>query len=70
MLTVLVILAVLLVVVMAISLMGAGPSRIVRRRTIVERRPVRRRVVDEPVRERVVEEDTEADPPLTRRIVD
>jgi CHASE3 domain sensor protein len=70
MLTVLVILAVLLVVVMAISLMGAGPSRIVRRRTIVERRPVRRRVVDEPLRERVVEEDTEADPPLTRRIVD
>jgi CHASE3 domain sensor protein len=70
MLTVLVILAILLVVVMAISLMGAGPSRIVRRRTIVERRPVRRRVVDEPLRERVVEEDTEADPPLTRRIVD
>jgi hypothetical protein len=34
-LTVLIILAVVLVVVMAISLMGAGPSRVIRRRTIV-----------------------------------
>ena len=39
MLAVLIILAVVLVVVMAISLMGAGPSRVIRRRTIVERRP-------------------------------
>lgn len=51
---VLIILAVLLLVVIGMSLMGAGPSR-VRRRTVVER-PARRRVVEEPVRERVVEE--------------
>lgn len=51
---VLIILAVLLLVVIGMSLMGAGPSRI-RRRTVVER-PARRRVVEEPVRERVVEE--------------
>ena len=52
---ILIILAVVLVLVIGMSLMGAGPSR-VRRRTVVER-PVRRRVVEEPVvRERVVEE--------------
>jgi hypothetical protein len=49
---ILIILAVVLVLVMGMSLLGAGPSR-VRRRTVVER-PVRRRVVEEPVvRERV-----------------
>ncbi len=59
---VLIILAVILVLVMAFSMFGSGPSR-VRRRTIIER-PVRRRVVEEPVvRERVVE-----DPP--RRYVE
>ena len=52
---VLIILAVILVLVMAFSMFGSGPSR-VRRRTIMER-PVRRRVVEEPVvRERVVED--------------
>jgi hypothetical protein len=69
--TVLIILAVVLVLVMAFSLMGRGP---VRRRTIVERpaervveRPVEReRVVERPVeRERVVEE-----PRTTRRTVE
>ena len=60
---ILITLAVVLVLVMGLSLMGAGPSR-VRRRTVVER-PVRRRVVEEPVtRERVVEE------PPTRRVVE
>ena len=39
MLTVLIILAVVLVVVMGISMLGAGPSRVIRRRTVVERRP-------------------------------
>ena len=62
MLAVLIILAGVLVVVMAISLMGAGPSRVIRRRTIVERRPVTTR--------RVVEERTVAEPPATRRIVE
>ena len=61
MLAVLIILAVVLVVVMAISLMGAGPSRVIRRRTIVERRPVTRQVV---------EERTVAEPPATRRVVE
>jgi hypothetical protein len=60
-LAVLIILAVVLVVVMAISLMGAGPSRVIRRRTIVERRPVTRQVV---------EERTVAEPPATRRVVE
>ena len=69
MLTVLIILAVVLVVVMGISMLGAGPSRVIRRRTVVERRPtVTRRVVEEPadrvVEERVVEE------PTTRRVVE
>jgi hypothetical protein len=50
-----------LVVVMAISLMGAGPSRVIRRRTIVERRPVTRDLV---------EERTVAEPPATRRVVE
>lgn len=71
---VLIILAVILVLVMGMSLMGAGPSRIqrptvvqrpVRRRTVVEE-PVRERVVEGPVRERVVEER----PGTTRRYVD
>lgn len=53
---VLIILAVILVLVMAFSMFGSGPSR-VRRRTIIERPVRRRRVVDEPVaRERIVEE--------------
>jgi hypothetical protein len=60
-LAVLIILAVVLVVVMAISLMGAGPSRVIRRRTIVERRPVTRQLV---------EERTVAEPPATRRVVE
>lgn len=51
---VLIVLAVLLLLVIGMSLMGAGPSR-VRRRTVVERPVVRERVVEEPVRERVVE---------------
>ena len=60
---VLIILAVILVLVMAFSMFGSGPSR-VRRRTIIERPVRRRRVVEEPVvRERVVE-----DPP--RRVVE
>lgn len=64
--TVLIILAVVLVLVIGMSLMGAGPSRVyrrtvverpVRRRTVVEEPVVRERVVDEPaVGERVVEE--------------
>lgn len=71
---VLIILAVILVLIMGMSLMGAGPSRIqrrtvvespVRRRTVVEQ-PVRERVVDEPVRERAVEER----PGTSRRYVD
>ncbi len=56
--TVLIVLAVILVLVMALSAFGgAGPTR-VRRRTIVERpiRPVRRR--------RVVEEVVDDDPPV------
>jgi len=55
--TVLIILALVLVLVMAFSLMG-GPRRVMRR-TVVER-PVRR-VVEEPVevRERVVERPAE-----------
>ena len=61
MLAVLIILAVVLVVVMAISLMGPGPSRVIRRRTIVERRPVTRQLV---------EERTVAEPPATRRVVE
>jgi hypothetical protein len=69
-LTVLIILAVVLVVVMAISLMGAGPSRVIRRRTIVERRPATRRVVEEPVAEGVVEERVVDEPPATRRVVE
>ena len=61
---VLIILAVILVLVMAFSMFGSGPSR-VRRRTIIER-PVRRRVVEEPVvRERVVEE-----PVVRERVVE
>jgi len=53
---VLIILAVILVLVIGMSLMGAGPSRVYRR-TVVERPVRRRRVVEEPVvRERVVEE--------------
>ena len=56
MLAVLIILAVVLVVVMCLTLFGAGPSRVVRRRTIVQRRPVTRRVVEEPVTRRVVDE--------------
>jgi len=60
---ILIILAVVLVLVIGMSVMGAGPSRI-RRRTVVER-PVRRRVVEEPVtRERVVEE------PPNRRVAE
>ena len=71
MLTVLIILADVLVVVMAVSLMGAGPSRVIRRRTIVERRPtVTRRVVEEPVADRVVEERVVDEPPATRRVVE
>lgn len=71
---VLIILAVILVLIMGMSLMGAGPSRI-QRRTVVER-PVRRRtVVEEPVREHVVEEPArervvEERPGTTRRYVD
>ena len=61
MLAVLIILAVVLVVVMAITLMGTGPSRVIRRRTIVERRPVTRQRVEE----RAV-----AEPPATRRVVE
>ena len=70
---VLIILAVILVLIMGMSLMGAGPSR-VQRRTVVER-PVRR-VVEEPVvRERVVEEPArgyvvEERPATTRRYVE
>jgi len=71
---VLIILAVILVLVMGMSLLGAGPSRV--RRTVVER-PVRRRtVVEEPVvRERVVEEPVvrevvEERPATTRRVVE
>jgi hypothetical protein len=61
---VLIVLAVILVLVMAFSLLGNGPVR--RRRTVVERPVRRRRVVEEPVvRERVVEE-----PPATRRYVE
>jgi len=67
MLTVLIILALVLVVVIAISLFGAGPSRVIRRRTIVEERPVTRRVVEEPVEEREVHERVIEDPPRTRR---
>ena len=71
MLAVLIILAVVLVVVMAISLMGAGPSRVIRRRTIVERRPVRRAGWSRsPWPSRVVEERTVAEPPATRRVVE
>lgn len=59
---VLIILAAVLVLVMAMSLVG--PVR-TRRRVIVER-PVRRRVVEEPVvRERVVEE-----PVVRERIIE
>ena len=57
--TVLIVLAVILVLVMAVSLIGGfGPTTRVRRRTIVERpvRPVRRR--------RVVEEDVVDDGPV------
>lgn len=50
--TVLIILAVLLVLVMAGSMIGA-PRRVIRR-TVVER-PARERVVERPVTERVVE---------------
>jgi hypothetical protein len=60
-LTVLIILAAVLVLVMAVSLMGAGPSRVIRRRTIVERRPVTRQLV---------EDRTVTDPPATRRVVE
>ncbi|MGH8968610.1 MAG: hypothetical protein ACRDV1_01535 [Actinomycetes bacterium] len=59
--TVLILLAVLLVVVMAVSLVGAGPSW-VRRRTIVERPAGRRRVI--------VEEDVVDDRPTTRPVVE
>ncbi len=60
---VLIILAVILVLVIGMSLMGAGPARVYRR-TVVERPVRRRRVVEEPVvRERVVEE------PVTRERV-
>jgi hypothetical protein len=71
---ILIILAVVLVLVIGMSLMGAGPSRF-RRRTVVER-PARRRVVEEPVvRERVVErpaarEEVVEEPPTTRRTVE
>jgi len=70
MLTVLIILAVVLLVVMGISMLGAGPSRVIRRRTVVERRPtVTRRVVEEPVADRVVEERV-VEEPTTRRVVE
>lgn len=62
---VLIILAVILVLVMAFSMFGSGPTR-VRRRTIVERPVRRRRIVEEPVvRERVVEE-----PVVRERVVE
>jgi len=62
---VLIILAVILVLVMAFSMFGSGPSR-VRRRTVIERPLRRRRVVEEPVvRERVVEE-----PVVRERVVE
>jgi hypothetical protein len=56
MLAVLLILLVVLALVMALSLFGAGPSW-VQRRTVVHRRPLRRRtVVEEPVTRTYVEE--------------
>jgi hypothetical protein len=62
---VLIILAVILVLVIGMSLMGAGPGRVYRR-TVVERPTRRRRVVEEPVvRERVVEE-----PAVRERVVE
>lgn len=71
---VLIILAVILVLVIGMSLMGAGPSRVYRR-TVVERPVRRRRVVEEPVvRERVVEEPAASErvveEPPSRRPVD
>jgi hypothetical protein len=71
---VLIILAVILVLVIGMSLMGAGPSRVYRR-TVVERPVRRRRVVEEPVvRERVVEEpaarERVVEEPPSRRPVD
>lgn len=59
--TVLIILAIVLVLVMAFSLLG-GPRRVIRR-TVVER-PVRRVVEPVEVRERVVER------PATERVVE
>ena len=69
-----IILAVILVLVIGMSLMGAGPSRVYRR-TVVERPVRRRRVVEEPVvRERVVEEpaarERVVEEPPSRRAVD
>lgn len=67
MLAVLLILLVVLALVMALSMFGAGPSW-VRRRTVVYRPRARRRVVAEPV-ERVVEEPVErvVERPAARR---
>lgn len=82
MLTVLIVLAVVLVLVLALSQLRGGPARVIRRTTIVRRRPavvrhvqvepvVERRVVEEPVTERVVTERVvDGDAPPTRRVVE